>query len=94
MGRYGLPHGVLNAIRLPAAMRFNAETAPGFLDVVSIETVARLARLAGFTRLRDLGVPEEDLDELAVAAQARPGAKANPRPATVEEIAELLRSVW
>jgi maleylacetate reductase len=93
-GRYGLPHGALNAICLPAAMRFNAETAPGFLDVVSIETAERLARLAGFTRLRDLGVPEEDLDELAVAVEARPGAQANPRPATVEEIAELLRSVW
>jgi len=39
-----------------------------------------LARLAGFTRLHDLGVPENDLDELAAAIAARPGARANPRP--------------
>ncbi len=93
-GRYGLPHGALNAICLPAAMRFNAAVVPRILDVVPIATATELARLAGFMRLRDLGVPEEDLDELAVAVAARPGTKANPRPASVEEIAELLRSVW
>jgi maleylacetate reductase len=93
-GRYGLPHGALNAICLPAAMRFNAEVVPEVLDVVSIETAESLKRLAGFDRLRDLGVPERDLDELGIAVEARPGARANPRRATVEEIVELLRSVW
>ena len=53
-----------------------------------------LARLCGFTRLRDLGVPEEELDEVAEATAVRPGAQANPRPATAEDVAELLRSVW
>src|SRR5439155_22541502 len=27
-GRYGLPHGAMNALALPAALRFNAEVAP------------------------------------------------------------------
>lgn len=93
-GRYGLPHGALNAICLPAAMRFNAEAAPLALEVVPVQTAAALARLAGFTRLRDLGVPEADLDELAEAIAARPGARANPRPAGARDIAELLRAIW
>lgn len=93
-GRYGLPHGALNAICLPAAMRFNELVAPHAIAAVPIETVEALARLCGFTRLRDLGVPEEDLDEVAEAASIRGGARANPRPASPAEIAELLRSVW
>ena len=93
-GAYGLPHGALNAICLPAAMRFNADVAPLALAVCPVETAEDLARLAGFTRLRDLGVPEDDLPALAAATAARPGARANPRPASAAEIEELLRSVW
>ena len=88
-GRYGLPHGALNAICLPAAMRFNGASEP-----LGVERVEELARLAGFTRLRDLGVPEDELDEVAAATAVRGGAQANPRPASPAEIAELLRSVW
>ena len=53
-----------------------------------------LARLADFERLRDLGVPEPELPVVAAAAAERAGAKANPRPASPAEIAELLHSVW
>ena len=56
--------------------------------------VAELAALGGVTRLRDLGVPEDDLAGLAAAAAERAGNRANPRPATPEEIEQLLRSVW
>jgi maleylacetate reductase len=101
-GRYGLPHGALNAICLPAALRYNAEAAPEALATLADATgaddpvaeVERLAALTGFTRLRDLGVPEDELDEVGVVAAARPGARANPRPATAEDAAALLRSVW
>ena len=102
-GRYGLPHGALNAICLPAALRFNEPVAPEALrklgaalgaDDDPIGRVEQLARLGGFGRLRDLGVPEDELDEVAEAAAARAGAKANPRPASPEQIAELLRSVY
>ena len=88
-GRYGLPHGALNAIVLPAAMRFNGVTEP-----LGIERVEELARLAGFTRLRELGVPENELGQVAQDTAVRGGAQANPRPATPEQIEELLRSVW
>jgi len=93
-GRYGIPHGAANALCLPPAMRFNAPVAPWAMSAVAIERVVELARLAGFRRLRDLGVPGDELDEVAAAAALRPGAQANPRPASAAEIAELYRSVW
>jgi maleylacetate reductase len=101
-GRTGLPHGALNAICLPAALRFNAEAAPDALATLgeaigaddTVASVEELSALTGFTRLRDLGVDEGDLDELGALAAARPGAKANPRLASAEEATALLRSVW
>jgi maleylacetate reductase len=96
-GRYGLPHGTLNAIALPPALRWNEQWAPDavarFRAAVGRD-VEELAALGGVTRLRDLGVPEADLPELAEAAAGRAGNRANPRPATAAEIEELLRTVW
>ena len=87
-GRYGLPHGALNALCLPAALRFNDEFVPaGLLGGRAADRAEELARLAGFTSLRALGVPEEDLPELADAIVRRPGALANPRPASPAEVA-------
>jgi maleylacetate reductase len=101
-GRYGLPHGALNAICLPAALRFNrpvaAEEIARFAEALETEDpvgrVQELSRLGGFERLQDLGVPVEDLPELAEAAAGRGGAQANPRPASPAEIEELLRSIY
>jgi alcohol dehydrogenase class IV len=56
--------------------------------------VEELARLGGFERLRDFGVPERDLDEVAEAAAARPGARANPRAVTGADVAALLRGIY
>jgi maleylacetate reductase len=101
-GRYGVPHGALNAICLPAALRFNEPVASAelrrFAEALEaedpVERVRELARLGGFERLREFDVPEADLAELAEAAVGRAGAKANPRPASAGEVEELLRSVW
>jgi maleylacetate reductase len=101
-GRYGLKHGAMNAITLPLALRFNSPVAAkeieGFGDAMGtddpIGKVESLARLGGFGRLRDFGVPEEELAEVAEAVVQRPGAKANPRRATPTEVEELLRSAW
>ncbi|HET7145816.1 MAG TPA: iron-containing alcohol dehydrogenase [Gaiellaceae bacterium] len=96
-GRYGLPHGTLNGICLPPALRWNEQWAPDavarFRDAVGRD-VEELAALGGPTRLRNLGVPEADLAELAEAAAGRNGNRANPRPATPAEIESLYRSVW
>jgi maleylacetate reductase len=96
-GRYGLPHGTLNGICLPPALRWNEQWAPEavqrFRAAVGRD-VEQLTALGGLTRLRDLGVPEPDLPELAEAAAGRAGNRANPQPATADEIEALLRSVW
>jgi alcohol dehydrogenase class IV len=70
-------------------MRWNGASEP-----LPVERVGELALLAGFTRLRDLGIPENELDGVAETAAVRAGARANPRPATPADIADLLRSVW
>jgi maleylacetate reductase len=101
-GRYGLPHGALNAITLPAALRFNEAVAGAeiarFGEAMGTDDpvgrVEELARLGGFERLRDLGVPEDELEEVAAAVAVRGGARANPRQACEAEITELLRSIW
>jgi alcohol dehydrogenase class IV len=102
-GTYGLPHGTLNGIALPPALRFNTALAPDavwrFGEAIGAPDdpaakVEELAALSGPTRLRDLGVPEADLPRLAEAAAQRAGNQANPRPATPAEIEKLLRSVW
>jgi maleylacetate reductase len=101
-GRYGLPHGAMNALCLPPALRFNQSVAAEEIGrfARALETddpvarVEELARPGGFGRLQDHGVPENELDELAATVIARAGARANPRPATAEDVAGLLRSIW
>jgi maleylacetate reductase len=101
-GRFGIPHGASNALCLPPALRFNEPVAAAEIARYgealgaenAISRTEELARLAGYERLRDLGVPVEELDQVAEAAAVRGGALANPRPATPAQIAELFRSIW
>ena len=101
-GRYGLPHGAMNALSLPPALRFNVRVAGAeiarFGQAMGTDDAAgqveQLAALGEFGRLRDFGVPENELGEVAEATAARPAARANPRRATPDEIAGLLRSIW
>jgi maleylacetate reductase len=101
-GRYGLPQGAMNALCLPVALRFNAAAVPEAVARFGralgtddpVRRVEELARLGGFRRLRDFGVPEGELEEVAAGIVARPGAKANPHPATADDVAALLRRIW
>ncbi len=102
-GRYGLPHGTLNGICLPPVLRFNAAFAPAAVAHFGAAVgapqdpagrVEELTALAGPTRLRELGVPQTDLPGLAAAAAERGGNLANPRPASPDEIEQLLRAVY
>jgi maleylacetate reductase len=102
-GAYGLPHGTLNGICLPPVLRFNTAFAPEavrrFGETIGTPDdpaagVEALAALAGPTRLADLGVPEADLPKLAADAAQRSGNRANPKPASPEEIEHLLRAVY
>jgi alcohol dehydrogenase class IV len=56
--------------------------------------VEELARLGGFERLRDFGIPPDDLGQVAAATVERAGARANPRPARAAEVEQLLRSIY
>lgn len=101
-GRYGLPHGTMNAVCLPPALCFNreagAEGIARFGDAMGaadpIARVRELAALAGSPRLRDYGVPREDLASLSEAIAERGPAKSNPRPAPPEAIHRLLEEIW
>ena len=100
-GRYGIPHGAMNALCLPPALEFNRALVPDevgrFGEAIGGDAVERsreLALLGGFERLRDYLVPKDDLPEVAAAASQRAGNLANPRPATPEEILSLLTAIW
>jgi maleylacetate reductase len=101
-GRYGIAHGAANAICLPPALRFNLEVAAAEIErfgqaMRTHDPTGRaeeLARLSGFTLLRHLGIPRDDLPALAEAAAERGGAKANPRPASADDVLGLFESVW
>src|SRR3984885_2363268 len=101
-GRYGLAHGTMNAVCLPAALRYNREAAAAEIARLGealnhedpIERVSELAALAGSSRLRDYDVPREDLESLSEAIAERPPAKANPRPAPPEAVRGLLEGIW
>jgi maleylacetate reductase len=100
-GRYGISHGAMNALCLPPALEFNRALVPAevqrFGEAIGGDAVERaraLAVLGGFERLRDFGVPEADLPEVAASAAQRAGNQANPRPATADEILALLRPIF
>lgn len=101
-GRFGLSHGSMNAVCLPAGLRFNAEVAAAELARLAeamgcddpIARAAELAALAVPARLRDHGVPRDELRAVAEAAAERAAARTNPRPASAQDILELLESIW
>lgn len=93
----GAPHGEANAVMLPHALRFNANSvrpalarAAGALEGVA-DVVCWLEELADRLqlprRLRDIGVPRESLDRIALKTMGERGLYFNPRP--VQDAAEL-----
>ena len=101
-GRYGVSHGAMNALCLPPALRFNQPEVPDALaalaDALGTDDppgrVEEFARLGGFERLRDHGVPEAELPEVAAETAARPAARSNPRSVSPADVESLLRSIW
>jgi maleylacetate reductase len=101
-GRYGVSHGAMNALCLAPALRFNEPVVPEAVAALATaleatdasERIEELARLGGYERLRDFGIPEDELSEAASETAQRPAARSNPRPATAADIELLLRSIW
>ena len=88
----GAGHGPANAAMLPhtigALRRRDAAT-------IDASALARdLARRAGTERLRDIGVAEDQLEQIAEAAAKRPQLAVTPPAADEAELRDLLRAAW
>ena len=75
-----------SGLRFPASVTLSASDPAARCD--------EFARLSGYGRLRDPGAPEDGLRAVAEVTASRPGALANPRPASPQQIFELFRSIW
>lgn len=92
----GVGHGRANAIMLPHSIVALERRFPDRLARFSAAlgedpgpVAARLCELTGATRLRELGVTEEQLDRCAEEASARPELHMTPPPADREELRGL-----
>jgi len=103
-GRFGIPHGIANAIVLPHAMRYNADAvAPesarlaGVLGAASApDAVFDLIASVGLPqRLREVGLGQDDLAVVAEDAMGSRAVAGNPKPIrTPDQLLEILESAW
>ncbi|MDX7953991.1 iron-containing alcohol dehydrogenase, partial [Lichenihabitans sp. Uapishka_5] len=97
-----LHHGTLNAVLLPAVLRFNAEAAPAkfarLLGVLGLapgtdlaDTVAAFTACLGLpATLSAMGVPRAALADAAAAAERDHSTATNPRPVDTAAYRRLL----
>src|SRR5215210_1636930 len=88
----GSGHGPTNAAMLPHTIGALRRRDSATIDATDL--ARDLATRAGAERLRDIGVAEERLDEIAETAAQRPQLEVTPPPADAAEIRELLRAAW
>jgi len=107
---HGVHHGLANAIVLPHVVRFNGETdaqqyrrvadalgvAPGDDPSRAVaDFLARfIAELGLPERLRDVGVPQQNLPRLATLAMADGCHLTNPRPCTERDMLRLYEAAF
>jgi 4-hydroxybutyrate dehydrogenase len=101
-----LHHGALNAVLLPAVLRYNEPAATDKYDrlrrVTGLDAgddlatwVAELnARLGLPDGLAAMGVPTDVLPDIAEYAEHDPATETNPRPATRADYEHMLRASW
>ena len=97
-----LHHGTLNAVLLPAVLRFNEPAAPAKFDrlrqLIGVQgdfgawVAALNARLGLPAGLAAMGVPANVLPRIAADAERDPATETNARPATRADYEELLRA--
>jgi alcohol dehydrogenase len=108
--RLDLPHGLVNTIVLPHALRFNEAVAAPLLapalDLVNRQSARPFGSLSGWLeqlggelglprRLRDVGVPEGTLPDIAAHVMTERGLALNPRPvAAASEVLGILRRAF
>jgi 4-hydroxybutyrate dehydrogenase len=104
----GLPlhHGTLNAVLLPAVLRYNEPAAAGKYErlrrVIRLDAGEDLAawvaqlnvRLGLPSGLAAMGVSSQILPGIAEYAEHDPATETNPRPATRADYENMLRASW
>jgi maleylacetate reductase len=98
-GAYDLPHAQTHSIVLPHVLSYHLADpvlSARFGAAGAGDLPARVRRICSAygvpTALRDVGMPEAALDEVAAAVVSAPFA--NPRPVDAEELRALLRRAW
>lgn len=105
--RCGVSHGLANAVMLPYVMRFNAAAAAGPMGRVgralggaatpqgAVDRVEGLReRLRLPTRLRELGIEESLLPQLADDAMTERATHFNPVRVSRDDVLRVYRSAW
>ena len=108
--RFDVENGTINAIVLPHVLAFNADhgakglakvgAALGVSDADLLPTVVgavqrSFASLGMPARLRDVGVPAEELKDIAQIAMGDWFLKGNPRPVqSAAELLDILEKAW
>jgi alcohol dehydrogenase class IV len=104
--RFGVPHGVANAIHLPHVIRFNAEggadIAARYREIADLFDLDDAEALAGHvaglverlglpTRLSQVGVPEQGIPALVEGAMGDGTTLLNPREPSEEDYTDLFK---
>jgi alcohol dehydrogenase class IV len=105
-GRYGIAHGVPHAVLLPHVMRAFGDALEPVRERLDAalaasgdeDTAAAFERLSASSglpvRLRAIGVPQEDLPDIATQTAALAIMALAPRPVTTRELGVWLESAW
>lgn len=105
-GTAGMPHGETSCVMLPHILRYNASvngnrqaviaSAVGSPDMMLADIVSNLVAALGLpVRLRDAGVTESQIGDVATAALHDPLLASNPRPvSSLDVVLELLKQAW
>lgn len=102
----GMLHGVTSCVMLPAVLRYNKPAtaaqqaaiagALGDPDGDAADLVEALVTRLGLpTRLRDVGVTEDQLDQIAEGSLGNMMVRSNPRPISdISQVLDILQLAW
>lgn len=103
-GCFHVPHGVANSLLLPHVMQFNTPVAAVQYEAIAqamgakdaVAAVVALSQAVGTNRrMREFGVQERDLPEMAAAAmQIQRLLKNNPREMTETDALTIYQQAW
>ena len=99
----GAPHARVNAVMIPHTLRFMLARRPDALAPLvrvvgrqgagsATGRIARLAGLSGATKLKQLGITEDELPTITTAARQRPELRRMTPPPTTSELLTVLEA--